>query len=89
MNPGPHSVTVPIPSREWALVAIEDLRGEGLSAALEGQDAAGNWLLRIDGPAYSIGEIRHGLQPLNAPVCWESFVNAACGDPTERASEGW
>ena len=67
---------VPIPSREWALCAIEDLRREGLSAELEGQDARGSWLVRIEGPAGSIEEIRRGLQPRGAPVCWEAFVNA-------------
>ncbi len=47
MSPGPESVVVPIPSREWALCAMEDLRREGLSAELEGQDARGSWLVRI------------------------------------------
>ena len=76
MSPGPESVVVPIPSREWALCAMEDLRREGLSAELEGQDARGRWLVRIEGPAGSIGEIRCGLQPRGAPVCWEAFVIA-------------
>jgi hypothetical protein len=68
---------VPIPSRNWALCAVEDLRREGLSAELEGQDARGSWLVRIEGPAGSIAEIRYSLQPRGAPVCWEAFVNAA------------
>ncbi len=68
---------VPIPSRDWALCAIEDLRREGLSAELEGQNARGSWLVRIEGPAGSIAEIRYSLQPRGAPVCWEAFVNAA------------
>jgi hypothetical protein len=68
---------VPIPSREWALCAIEDLRREGLSAELEGQNARGSWLVRIEGPAGSIAEIRYGIQPRGEPVCWEAFINAA------------
>ena len=67
---------VSIPSREWALCAKEDLPREGLSAELEGRDARGSWLARIEGPAGSIGEIRCGLQSRDAPVCWEAFVNA-------------
>jgi hypothetical protein len=71
------SIVVPIPSRDWALCAIEDLRQEGMSAELEGQNAGGSWLVRIEGPAESIAEIRHSLQPRGARVCWEAFVNAA------------
>jgi hypothetical protein len=77
MSPGSDSVVVPIPSREWALCAIEDLRREGLSAELEGLNARGSWLVRIEGPAGSIAEIRYSLQPRGESVCWEAFVNAA------------
>ena len=75
--PASDSVVAPIPSRDWALCAIEDLRREGLSAELEGQDARGRWLVRIEGPAESIAEIRYSLEPRGASVCWEAFVNAA------------
>lgn len=71
---------MPIPSREWALCAIEDLRREGFSADLVGQDARGSYLVRIEGPAESIAEIRYGLQPRGAAVCWEAFVNAALSE---------
>jgi hypothetical protein len=79
VGPGSDSIVVPIPSRNWALCAIEDLRGEGLSAELEGQNARGSWLVRIEGPAGSMAEIRYSLQPRSEPVCWETFVNAAIG----------
>ena len=68
---------VPIPSRDWALCAIEDLRREGLAAELEGRNALGSWLVRIEGPAGTIAEIRYSLDPPPEPVCWEAFVNAA------------
>jgi len=68
---------VPIPFRDWALCAIDDLRREGLLAELEGQNDRGSWLVRIEGAAGTIAEIRYSLQPRGAPVCWESFVNAA------------
>ena len=77
MGPGPDSIVVPIPSRDWALCAIEDLRREGMSAELVGQNARGSWLVSIEGPAGSIAEIRDSLQPRSEPVCWEAFVNAA------------
>ena len=47
VRPESDSVVVPIPSREWALCAIEDLRREGLSAELVGQNARGSWLVSI------------------------------------------
>jgi hypothetical protein len=68
---------VPIPSREWALSAIEDLAREGLSAELVGQNTRGSWLVRIEGSAGLIAEIRNSLQPRGASICWEAFVNAA------------
>jgi hypothetical protein len=74
---GSESIVVPIPSRDWALCATEDLRREGMSAELVGQNAGGSWLVRIEGPAGSIAEIRESLQPRSVPVCWEAFVNAA------------
>ena len=77
MHPGSQSVAVPIPTRDWALSAIEDLRREGLSAELVGQNDRGSWLVRIEGAAGQIAEIRFALQPRVAPVCWEAFVNAA------------
>ena len=79
MNPGSDSIVVPIPSRDWALCAIEDLRREGLTAELEGRNALGSWLVRIEGPAATIAEIRHSLQPPPESVCWEALVNAAIG----------
>jgi len=79
-KPGMDSVVVPVPSREWALCAIEDLRREGLFADLDGQDANGMWQVRVEGPAGTIAEIRYGLQPPRARVCWETFVNAAVTD---------
>jgi hypothetical protein len=75
--PGSDSIVVPIPSRDWAICAIEDLRREGMSADLMSQNAHGSWLVRIEGPAGSIAEIRYSLQPRSEPVCWEAFVNAA------------
>jgi len=80
VGPGSDSIVVPIPSRDWALCAIEDLCREGLSAELEGQNARGSWLVRIEGPAGTIAEIRYSIQPRGAPVCWEAFVNAAIHD---------
>ena len=77
---GLDSVVVPVPSREWAVCAIEDLRREGLSAELRGQDAGGLWLVRIEGPAGTVAEIRCGLQPPRPLVCWETFVNDAVGE---------
>jgi hypothetical protein len=74
---GCDSIVVPIPSHDWALCLIEDLCREDLSAALEGQDANGGWLVRIEGSAGSIAEIRYSLQPRAAAVCWEDIVNAA------------
>jgi hypothetical protein len=68
---------VPIPSRDWALCAIADLRLEGLSAELVGQNARGSWLVRIEGSAGLVAEIRYSLQQRAASVCWEDFVNAA------------
>jgi hypothetical protein len=75
VGPGSDSIVVPIPSREWALSAIEDLRREGLTAELEGRNALGSWLVRIEGPAGTIAEIRNSLQPPPEPVCWEAIVN--------------
>jgi hypothetical protein len=80
VGPGSDSIVVPIPSRDWAMSAIEDLRREGMSAELVGQHAGSRWLVRIEGPAGSIAEIRRSLQPLGEPVCWEAFVNAAIRD---------
>src|SRR5205807_7204398 len=62
LGPGLDSIVVPIPSRDWALSAIEDLRREGMSAELVGQNAARRWLVWIEGPAASIAEIRFSLQ---------------------------
>jgi len=83
---GTDTIVVPIPSRDWALCAIEDLRREGLFAELEGQNARGSWLVRIEGPSEFIAEIRYSLQPPGAPVCWEAFVNAAIRDWQPDAS---
>ena len=80
MGPGLDSIVVPIPSRDWALSAIEDLRREGMSAELVGQNAARRWLVWIEGPAASIAEIRFSLQPRCEPVRWEAFVNATIRD---------
>jgi hypothetical protein len=74
---GSDSIVVPIPSRDWALCAIEDLRREGLTAELEGRNALGSWLVRIEGPDGTIAEIRDSLHPPPEPVRWEAFVNAA------------
>jgi hypothetical protein len=79
VDAGSDSIVVPIPTRDWALSAIDDLRGEGLTAELEGRNALGSWLVRIEGPMGTIAEIRHSLQPPPEPVCWETFVNAAIG----------
>jgi hypothetical protein len=77
MDPGSDRIVVPIPSRDWALSAIEDLRREGMTAELEGRNACGSWLVGIEGPAGTIAEIRYSLYPPPKPVCWESFVNDA------------
>jgi hypothetical protein len=77
VDPGSDSIVVPIPSRDWALCAIEDLRREGLSAELDGRNPLGSWLVRIEGPVGTIAEIRFSLHPPPEPVCWEAFVNAA------------
>ena len=77
MGPRSDRILVPIPSRDWALSAVEDLRREGMSAELVGQTATGSWVVMIEGPAGSIAEIRNSLQPPSEPVCWEAFVNAA------------
>jgi hypothetical protein len=79
VDAGSDSIVVPIPSRDWALCAIEDLRREGLTAELDGRNALGSWLVRIEGPAGTIAEIRHSLQPPPESVCWEALVNAAIG----------
>jgi len=71
------SIVVPVTSREWALCAVDDLRAEGLTAELVGQDVDGRWQVRVEGPAGTIAEIRYGLQAPRGRVCWESFVNAA------------
>jgi hypothetical protein len=84
VGPGSDSIVVPIPSRAWALCAIEDLRREGMSAELVGQNARSSWLVRIEGPAGSIAEIRFSLQPRAEPVCWEAFVN---GPSVSRSTE--
>jgi hypothetical protein len=55
-------IVVPVPTHEWALGAIDDLRREGFSADLEGRDARGCWLVGIEGPDGSIAEIRYALQ---------------------------
>ena len=73
------SVVVPVPTREWALSAVDDLRGEGLTAELVGQDCDGLWQVRVEGPAGTIAEIRYGLNRPRANVCWETFVNEAVG----------
>lgn len=77
---GMDSIRVPVASREWALCAVEDLRREGLTAELDGQDADGLWQVRVEGPAGTIAEIRYGLQLPRARVCWETFVNAAVSE---------
>ncbi len=71
---------VPIPSRDWALCAIEDLRREGLSAELVGKNERDSWLVRIEGPARSIAQIRYSLHGTGESVCWEAFVNTAMRD---------
>jgi hypothetical protein len=77
VGPGSDRIVVPIPNRDWALCALEDLRREDMSAELVGRNARGYWLVMIEGPAASIAEIRHTLQPRSEPVGWEAFVNAA------------
>jgi len=68
VGPGSDSIVVPIPSRDWALCATEDLRREGMSAELVGLNERGSWLVRIEGPAGSIAEIRDSLRPPSEPV---------------------
>jgi hypothetical protein len=77
---GSDSIVVPIPSRDWALCAIDDLRREGMSAQLVGQNASGSWLVKIEGPARSIAEIRSSLQPPGERVSWETSADAAMPD---------
>jgi hypothetical protein len=73
-------VVVPVPSREWALCAIEDLRREGMTAELDGEDAGGCWRVKIEGSEVSIAEIRSALRRPREAVSWDAFVNAAVGD---------
>jgi hypothetical protein len=68
VGPGSDSIVVPIPSHEWALCAVQDLRREGMSAELVGQSSRSGWLVRIEGPAGSIAEIRWSLQAWCEPV---------------------
>ena len=68
---------VPVPSREWALSAVDDLRAEGFSAEVVGQDCDGLWQVRVEGPAGSIAEMRYAMNTPRANVCWETFVNEA------------
>ena len=71
------NVVVSVASRAWALGAVDDLRREGLGAEMIGQDAAGLWQVRVEGPSGTIAEIRYELQRPRARVCWETFVNSA------------
>ena len=75
------TIVIKLPSREWAMCAIDDLATEGLDAELlDTIDADGLYQLRISGPFETIDVIRSGLESeLHPPtrVCWESFVNAA------------
>lgn len=74
------TIVVPVPTREWALVAIEDLRRECLTADLEGQDADGFWLVKIEGPAGSIAEIRYALHAPGRAFNWEALLNPTVGE---------
>ncbi len=74
------TIVVPVPTREWALVAIEDLRRESLTAELEGQNADGFWLVKIEGPAGSIAEIRYGVHAPRRAVNWEAPLNPPVGE---------
>jgi hypothetical protein len=72
------SIVIKIPTREWALCAIEDLAAEGVRAELlDWTDEAGLHQVRVSGCAESINAIRYELHIAENRVCWESFVNAA------------
>ncbi|HEV1997264.1 MAG TPA: hypothetical protein VGR61_03920 [Candidatus Dormibacteraeota bacterium] len=72
------TIVVKIPSRDWAMCAIDDLATEGLTAELlDTLDAEGVYQLRITGPFETIDVIRQELHVPQTRVCWETFVNAA------------
>jgi hypothetical protein len=72
------SIVIKIPTREWALCAIDDLAAEGIQAELLDQtDDAGLHQLLVCGCEESINVIRYELHIAENRVCWESFVNAA------------
>ncbi|MEA2682247.1 MAG: hypothetical protein QOK05_575 [Chloroflexota bacterium] len=70
-------IIVKVPTRPWALCAIDDLAAEGLKAELlDCTDEAGLYQLRVSGCAESINLIRYELHAPENRICWETFVNA-------------
>ncbi|MFY9615655.1 MAG: hypothetical protein WAT58_09685 [Candidatus Dormiibacterota bacterium] len=69
-------VVIRIPSREWAVDAIDDLRCEGFVATLlEPESCDGPWRLLVEGPAEKIACMRQAAHGPIQPFCWETFVN--------------
>ncbi|HEV3233585.1 MAG TPA: hypothetical protein VG329_03450 [Candidatus Dormibacteraeota bacterium] len=69
-------VVLRIPTREWAVDAIDDLRGEGFEATLLDPDTCdGPWRLLVEGPADMIARMRQAVHGPIQPFCWETWVN--------------
>ena len=72
------SIVIKVPTRPWALCAIDDLAAEGLTAVLlDCTDDAGLYQLHVSGCSERINVIRYELHVAENRVCWESFVNGA------------
>ena len=66
---------VRLPTLVWAQAAIEDLRSEGMDAALFGAaDLEGCQTVLVSGPAERITALRSASEPA-ARLCWATFVN--------------
>ena len=71
-------IVVKIPTRPWAVSAVDDLIAEGVKAKLlDCQDAAGLYQVEVSGCPESIALIRYELHIAENRVCWETFVNEA------------
>ena len=66
---------VRLPTLVWAQAAIEDLRAQGMDAALlGGQDAEGCQTVLVSGPADRISALRSASEPASR-LCWATFDN--------------
>jgi hypothetical protein len=70
------SIVIHLPRRDWAISALDDLRGEGCRGVLVGgPDCDGQWALQVTGPAEKIAMMRYEMNLDANRICWEQYIN--------------